>query len=244
MYRFIIAAGLLASVAAFGQTIFIVSPTPARFVVVPTIFDPGDSDLIPSGWIQGIGCPTKRPYAVYPSTHDNAIYMDAGCPTTDNSDVQNEGLLLVKGGPTNDNASSGANILGVQGVVLKELGYDVRRGLHCGAGAPRFNIETMDGKNYFLGCNSPTPTATTAGPPFPASATSGFTRLRWGNGSSVQAYNAATGMLETVSSPVRRLSLLFDEGQDTGPDFTGMAILDNIDVNGVLVGQGPLGFIF
>ena len=32
---------------------------------------------------------------------------------------------------------------------------------------------------------------------------------------------------------------MFDEGTDTGPDFFGAAILDNIDVNGTLVGQGP-----
>jgi len=32
-----------------------------------------------------------------------------------------------------------------------------------------------------------------------------------------------------------------DEGADTGPDNFGVAILDNIDVNGTLVGQGPEG---
>jgi hypothetical protein len=36
------------------------------------------------------------------------------------------------------------------------------------------------------------------------------------------------------------LTIVFDEGQDTGgPDFFGLAVLDNIDVNGVLVGKGP-----
>jgi len=32
---------------------------------------------------------------------------------------------------------------------------------------------------------------------------------------------------------------VFDEGYDTGPDNFGVAILDNIDINGVLVGKGP-----
>jgi hypothetical protein len=32
---------------------------------------------------------------------------------------------------------------------------------------------------------------------------------------------------------------VFDEGYDIGPDNFGLAVLDNIDVNGVLVGQGP-----
>ena len=33
--------------------------------------------------------------------------------------------------------------------------------------------------------------------------------------------------------------LVFDEGQDTGPDNFGAAVVDNVDVNGTLVGQGP-----
>jgi hypothetical protein len=37
---------------------------------------------------------------------------------------------------------------------------------------------------------------------------------------------------------VRRILIIFDEGQDAGPDFFGAAILDNIDVNGALVGHG------
>jgi hypothetical protein len=38
---------------------------------------------------------------------------------------------------------------------------------------------------------------------------------------------------------VERIQIIFDEGQDTGPDFFGAAIIDNIDVNGQLVGRGP-----
>ena len=39
---------------------------------------------------------------------------------------------------------------------------------------------------------------------------------------------------------MKSISILFDEGQDTGgPDFFGLAVLDNIDVNGKLVGQRP-----
>jgi hypothetical protein len=53
------------------------------------------------------------------------------------------------------------------------------------------------------------------------------------------AFNASTGALEDITSvQVRRLSIVFDEGQDTGPDNFGLAVLDNIDVNGKLAGQG------
>jgi hypothetical protein len=40
---------------------------------------------------------------------------------------------------------------------------------------------------------------------------------------------------------VQSISIVFDEGQDAsgGPDSSGLAVLDNIDVNMVLVGRGP-----
>ena len=38
---------------------------------------------------------------------------------------------------------------------------------------------------------------------------------------------------------MKSISIVFDEGQDTGPDFFGLAVLDNIDINGKLVGNGP-----
>ena len=46
---------------------------------------------------------------------------------------------------------------------------------------------------------------------------------------------------EITGITVDRLSIVFDEGQDTGPDNFGAAVLDNIDVNGTMVGQGPAG---
>jgi hypothetical protein len=44
--------------------------------------------------------------------------------------------------------------------------------------------------------------------------------------------------LGPVTGTVVRIQIVFDEGQDTGPNFFGAAVLDNIDVNGALVGQG------
>ena len=45
-----------------------------------------------------------------------------------------------------------------------------------------------------------------------------------------------------MTDVVSRIQIVFDEGQDVsgGPDQFGAAILDNIDVNGGLVGQGPV----
>ena len=151
-------------------------------------------------------------------------------------------MVLVKTGPTNNNASAGATLNGVYGISLHELGYDIRkpglavdiRGSHCGAGAPRFNITLADGSSYFLGCNSPPATSQTPG--------TGWLRLRWGGAPlPLLAFNVGTGTLDDISGQtVKSISIVFDEAQDLsgGPDQFGAAILDNIDVNGALVGQG------
>lgn len=68
--------------------------------------------------------------------------------TGDTNDRRVEGFLLVKTGPTENFASATAELRGVEGTVVEEVGYDIRkpigpfdpRGSHCGGGAPRFNI--------------------------------------------------------------------------------------------------------
>jgi hypothetical protein len=205
-------------------------------------FDPLKTHLVQGTWLEGIGCPTDAR-----TTADGVVeglpYTDSACPTGDPSDKQVRGLLLAKTGPTANVAAAVAEVKGVRGKTLTELGYDLRkpggpsskRGSHCGAGAPRFNIETADGGFYFLGCNSPAADAVTVG--------QGWIRLRWGGTSSLNAFNASTGVLEDVKGKtLKSLTIVFDEGQDTGPDNFGLAVLDNIDVNGRLVGTGvPTG---
>jgi hypothetical protein len=206
------------------------------FNVVPFEFDPNGTHLVGAGWKAGLGCPTN---------------IDPACPTGDPQDTNNEGLFMAKTGPTNNDASAGAAILGVKGVLLTELGYDLRkpgndpstisdpRGSHCGAGAPRFNI-TSGGHLYFIGCASPPPTMDT-----PLAGGMGWQRLRWGGGSPLLAFSNDGGCPGNINPCnitgflVDNLSIVFDEGQDTGPDNFGFAILDNIDVDGTLVGRGP-----
>jgi hypothetical protein len=207
--------------------------------VKPSTYDPAKTYLVSSGWHNGIGCPTNAGISTTGGKKPDTTYTDPACTTGDSKDKKNQGLLLAKTGPTGNYAAAQAELKDVKGMTLNELGYDIRkptsstdpRGSHCGAGAPRFNIDTTDGNSYFLGCNSPPATSQTAG--------NGWVRLRW---SPVMAYNASTGMLENISGKtVQDISIVFDEGQDTGPDNFGLAVLDNIDVNGVLVGQGDHG---
>src|SRR5205085_10840272 len=123
-------------------------------------------------------------------------YTDPACPTGDPSDRTVQGLLLAKTGPSVTNfASAIATVDGVKGQTISELGWDIRkpgttasageRGSHCGAGAPRWNIETQDGRFFFLGCNSPPAPSQTPGV--------GYLRMRWGGSVPLLAFEPAAG---------------------------------------------------
>jgi len=217
---------------------------PVTFTVQASVFDPAATNLVQASWLSGLGCPTGAGTSASGHKQNGPPFTDPACPTGDSADTQNEGLLLVKTGPTPNDAAAGATISGLpKKTVLTDLGYDLRKpvsasdspGSHCGAGAPRFNVKTKDGNFYFVGCYSPSATTSTT------NGSTTWIRLRWGDGTSgsVQGYNATQGYaLQAITSPVANISIVFDEGTDTGPDNFGVAILDNIDINGVMAGQG------
>jgi hypothetical protein len=102
------------------------------FTVVPFEFDPYGTHLVAAEWKGGLGCPTNANTAPFLppdfSTVGSGTYTDLACPSGDPSgDTRVEGLLLVKTGPQNNDASAGAVIQGVKGTKLKELGYDLRK---------------------------------------------------------------------------------------------------------------------
>ena len=70
----------------------------------------------------------------------------------------------------------------------------------------------------------------------------GWIRLRWGVGGVVMGFNPPTFALVPLTGTVQRIVIVFDEAQDAfgGPDEFGAAILDNIDFNGTLVGEGSV----
>ena len=225
----------------------LIDPTtdpPGNFTnVIPSQFDPGKTNLVQAAWLSGIGCVTSgfiaTPNASFTGVGGTAPYMDAACPSGDSNDKRNQGLLLVKTGPTNNFAAATAELINVKGITLTELGYDIRKsgldsnsllGSHCGAGAPRFDVVTVDGTVHFLGCNSPFT-------PMQSASTTGWIRLRWDAAGLAMAFPPIL-----ATDAVSRIVIVFDEGQDAsgGPDQFGAAILDNIDVNGTFVGRGPV----
>src|SRR5207248_2870598 len=135
-----------------------------KFTVNPFQFDPSNTNLVTAAWLGGLGCPTSTVVAAFAPPAFTTItvvpYHDTTCPTGDPKDKKNEGLLLAKTGPTNNNASADATINGVQGEVLTEVGVDIRNGTHCGAGAPRFNIVVGGSSTiHFVGCAAMTTTS-------------------------------------------------------------------------------------
>jgi hypothetical protein len=237
--------GKLPLATAEGAAALVQDPddyTGGDFQVKPLTFDPFKTYLVQSTWLTGTGCPTNAKIVVFNAMGnlEERTTTDTACPTNDQKDSRVEGLLLAKTGPTANVAAAFARIVGVKGKVLTELGWDIRKaggntftanGSHCGNGAPRWNIELQDGRFFFLGCNSPVADQITPG--------EAWIRQRWGVNAPLSAFNASTGILEVISGQViKSLSIAFDEGSDTGPDFFGAAILDNIDINGGLVGRG------
>lgn len=235
--RLAVAAGavslLVAAAGAFAVT--------HGLTVQAKEYDPVKTRLVQATWVNGIGCPTGARTATYAGNKlvRGPAYTDPACPSGDRRDMHVRGLLLAKTGPTPNVAAAVAQIGGVRDTKLFELGYDIRkpgaasdpRGSHCGAGAPRFNVRTADGSLYFVGCNSPAAATAMVG--------DGWIRLRWGGSSPLSAYPASGGgPVDIQGMTVRSISIVFDEGQDAGPDQFGLAVLDNVDVNGRLVGTG------
>lgn len=179
---------------------------------------PAGSRIVTSAWLGGMGLPDD-------GTSVNGLPGSANDPHL--------GLLLNKNGPTPDCSSSGATINGVKGMVTTatfELGFDFRNGGHCGAGAPRFNLDTSAG-SFFVGCaNAPQAGA----PQDPAQ----WTRTR-----SVLATCGSECFPGPIppGTTINSIDIVFDEGTDTANNDTqgvGLAVIDNIDINGKLITSG------
>jgi hypothetical protein len=137
----------------------------------------------------------------------------------------NHALYLAKDGPTATNAAAGAEIP-FEG-ELTELGFDYHNDSHCGAGAPRFNVYTSDPDlTYFFGCASGTHTPAPDDP-------ENWTRVRFTAANAFPS-DGVSFISDFSEIEVTGIDIVFDEGTDVG---VGDALLDNIDVNGILIGK-------
>lgn len=172
------------------------------------------SNIVTSAWLDGMGLPDN-----------GGVNVNIANPADNpNKEDDHSGLLLSKNGPTPDCSAAGADVHGVKGITLTEIGFDIRNGTHCGAGAPRFNVQATDGFHFLGGCANAT--AATA-PQDPE-----WTRIRIDPTNPSQAFPPIAS-----GATVQSISIIFDEGTDAGPG-AGLAVIDNIDINGILIVSG------
>jgi len=237
-----LAAAAIAPSRAFGQA----TTFAPRFEVNPVEVDNG-SFVVAAFWRYGLGCLLASPGG-----------DGFGCINQSAPDPRNEGLLLSKSNQTALPGQATAEIKGVKGSFLFELGYDLRKansiassdqGSECNNNSPRFEIQMADNANYYIPCQLPTDDLSTS---------LYWRRPVWG-GSSALVACVGQGSPAAVCTPTeigcadpngcgldkRVVSMRIV--QDVGPDDEdnggleefGLAVLDNIDVNGRLKGSGP-----
>ena len=125
-----------------------------------------------------------------------------------------DGLSLQKNTATADNVAAGAAFKGVEGKALSQLSFDVKTDSYCGAGAPRFNVYTATGTQFF-GC--------TYG-----------THDDLGNGWTHVAFHGGEPGAGSFGA-------IITDGVEVVQDEEGKTLLRNISVNGVAVDKFPQG---
>lgn len=174
------------------------------FQVEPfTFLASGEMCDLAAQWMNGEGLPDNGFSTNY------ALYLQKHCATSEVAAAGADIVSPLEGGPVS---------------ALTELNFDYRNDGHCGAGAPRFNVQ-VNGSTYFLGCTQGTHT--------PIAGTN-WTHVEFGPADFALAGIPTTGTLEDIY-------IIFDEGTDTPTGGTiaeaGHVFIDNISVNNQEVGR-------
>lgn len=251
-YMMLACAAVLASVPSSGAFAANDSLRADPFVFVGTAPGcaptPRGSNIVTSAWLPGMGLPDNLAPNTQAQTPNNPG-SPVNTATTGAARDPHTGLLLNKNGPTSDCSSAGAEIKGFpSGRRLNQLGFDIRNGTHCGAGAPRFNIVSTAGDTYFAGCAAG---AQSPAPQDPAE----WTRVAI-TGAPGQVVPAGAGpafVFGPNGTQVKSISIIFDEGTNApstqDPNGVGLAVIDNIRINGRFITSGigieprPRGFV-
>jgi hypothetical protein len=183
----------------------VVNPNAPYIVIVPSVYDETESGTVFSDWLPGVA-------------HSGP------------GDTLASGLLMRKNTTTATPVAAFGDVMGVEGFDAStlEFGFDYFLQGHCGAGSPRFNLQTTDGVTHFFGCRYG---QHSEGAP-------GWGRVR---------YTAADALPPIPpKSTVEFLYLVMDEGTDTPRNSSvvtpGFAILDDFTLsfgNHQVVVSGP-----
>jgi len=176
---------------------------------------PAGARIVTAGWVRGIGLPDN-------GGSSNPI---GGNPADlENKTINRDGLFFSKNGPTPVCAAAGARVgnLGAPITVVAPTNFefDYRTALHCGAGAPRFNITYDVAPGFsFAGCSAGVHTVSTLD--------AEWTHVVIDVTAVGQAFPPVP-----IGAKITAISVIFDEGTDAGPDFTGYAVIDNVTLDG------------
>jgi hypothetical protein len=137
-------------------------------------------------------------------------------------------LYLGKDGNTAEMPFAGAVITGVQGQKLTTLGFDMPNTGYVGDKAPRFVVTTPDGAYYFP-CQAANGTKTPVG--------SDWTNVVFTDADAVLAPGTTVAWpgFGTDTAIVTSIFIMYDDGIDVNP--AGYVILDNLNVNGIVMGK-------
>ena len=182
------------------------------------------------------GSETESQLAVQPIVNDptnsgtvGAALLDAaGVPVSSGtpSNPGNLALALSKTVHAPAGTSAGAQLVGAENLVkLTELGFDVRQGGHCTANSPHFVVVTSDDVTHVVtGCANGTIQTAPA---------HGWIRVRFDPANPAQASPPIA-----PGQSIKSIAIVLDQGPEATPNpGGGLVVLDNIDVNGVIVGK-------
>lgn len=178
-------------------------------------------------------------------------WQDQSGLTTSTSQAR-KGLVLQKATVSADLGIPYANIDGFERMPLKELGFDVRSqqtngfsGEHCNV-SPTIEVTLTNGTTYAFLCTGGIHSA------IPNTA---WDRVRFTDSDAIPiscsgkgcvmepwpGFKTGAAIVASATSPHPSLAtfmiIMFD-GFDSAPDFSGVAYMDNIDLNGTLFGDG------
>jgi hypothetical protein len=162
-----------------------------------------------------------RPFTFDPGARSmsQAMWLDGhGVTYPSKKDPTSQGLVLRKNPSGPRTAIAGAALKGAAGSQLTTLGFDLRSDSECSKGAPQFVVVTADEVVHRASCASGTIQPLTV---------PGWQRVSFDPANGRQLSPAvAPGMA------VKTIALVMDQ-----PMGTGMAVLDNINLNGKYIGK-------
>jgi hypothetical protein len=175
----------------------------------------------------GSGGGTGSSMYAQPQVHDPASSGGVSAQWVDHlgdgSQTNNPGLVLLKNAYAHSGAWAGASIVNAPG-SLTELGLDYLAGGQCTSTSPRFIVVMTDASSHTVGgCRAGTIQTNTP--------VMGWERVRY----NLDRANPPI----TPGMQVQSITLVLDQGPGSGQGAAGgLAVIDNIDVNGTLIGGG------